>query len=195
MRFFATLMASLLMATAVSAATPEIKDPENTLLMQLKGGTVVIQLRPDLAPVHVARIKELARKGFYDGLKFHRVIEGFMAQTGDPSGVGNGGSGKTLPDEFSAAHFVRGTLGAASAGPNTSDSQFFICFKPAPHLDGQYTIFGQVISGMEYVDAITRGEPPANPDIMISLKVAADASKTMLAPTNTTPAPVSPASH
>ncbi|OYW13165.1 MAG: peptidylprolyl isomerase [Rhodospirillales bacterium 12-54-5] len=181
------------MTTATAAApitTGGARDPENTLYLQLKDGRVVIELRPDLAPEHVKRIKELARKGFYDGQKFHRVIEGFMAQTGDPTGTGTGGSGKTLPDEFSSAHYVRGTVGAASAGPNTSDSQFFICFKPAPFLDGQYTIFGQVVEGMEFVDNIARGEPPANPDKMISLKVAADVAA---APAATTPA--APAAH
>ena len=157
-----------------AAAVSQYKDPENTLLLQLKDGIVVIQLRPDLAPVHVARVKELARKGFYDGLVFHRVIEGFMAQGGDPTGTGTSGSGKSLPDEFSTAHFVRGTIGAASAGPNTSDSQFFICFAPAGFLDGKYTIWGQVVSGMQYVDNIKRGEPPVNPDKIITLRVASD---------------------
>jgi peptidylprolyl isomerase len=171
------LALGLCLLTAGVASAQTYKDPENTLLLQLKDGTVAIELRPDLAPVHVARVKELARKGFYDGQIFHRVIEGFMAQTGDPTGTGRGGSGKTLPDEFSAAHFVRGTVGAASAGPNSSDSQFFICFKPATFLDGQYTIWGQVVSGMEFVDKIARGEPPANPDKIISLKVAADVAR------------------
>ncbi len=160
-------------APAAAAVSP-YKDPENTLLLQLKDGIVVIQLRPDLAPVHVARVKELARKGFYDGLVFHRVIEGFMAQGGDPTGTGTSGSGKSLPDEFSNAHFIRGAIGAASSGPNTSDSQFFICFAPATFLDGKYTIWGQVISGMQFVDNIKRGEPPANPDKIITLRVASD---------------------
>lgn len=176
MRFFTTLLSVLFLATAATAATPEIKDPENTLLLQLKDGTVVIQLRPDLAPNTVAQIKKLTRQGFYDGIVFHRVIEGFMAQTGDPTGTGTGGSKEpNLKAEFSTAKHIRGTVSMARAGdPDSANSQFFICFKPASFLDGQYTIFGQVISGMEYVDAIKRGEPPVNPDKIISLKVAAD---------------------
>src|SRR5579871_1351835 len=124
-----------------AAAAPVIKDPENTLVMQLKTGRVVIALRPDLAPNHVARIKELVRKGFYDGTPFHRVIEGFMAQGGDPTGTGTGGSGQKLKAEFSQEHHVRGTVSMARArDPDSADSQFFICFAPAPFLDGQYTI-------------------------------------------------------
>ncbi len=155
-------------------------DPENTIFMELKGGRVVIAMRPDLAPKHVARIKELTRKGFYDGLVFHRVIEGFMAQTGDPKGDGTGGSGVKLPAEFSAAPFVRGTVGMARAqSPNSGDSQFFICFKPAPFLNGQYTVWGQVVEGMEVVDQIKRGDERNNgavtaPDKIISMRVAAD---------------------
>jgi peptidylprolyl isomerase len=158
-------------------------DPENTLYMDLKDGRVVIAMRPDLAPKTVARIKELVREGFYDGLTFHRVIEGFMAQTGDPKGDGTGGSGKKLPAEFSDAHHVRGTVSMArAADPNSADSQFFICFAPAPHLDGQYTIWGQVVSGMEYVDDIKKGAPWANgrvadPDHIIKMQVMADAEK------------------
>jgi peptidylprolyl isomerase len=182
MRFLIPLIGALFMATAATAATPQIKDPENTLLLQLKDGTVVIELRPDIAPVHVARVKELTRKGFFDGQIFHRVIAGFMAQTGDPTGTGRGGSGKTLPDEFSSAKFIRGTVGAASAGPNTSDSQFFICFASAPHLNGGYTIWGQVTSGMEFVDKIATGEPPRSPDKIISMKVAADVKAEAAAP-------------
>ncbi|MFM9890274.1 MAG: peptidylprolyl isomerase [Rickettsiales bacterium] len=177
MRFFTTLLSVLLIATAATAATPEIKDPENTLLLQLKDGTVVIQLRPDLAPGHVERIKKLTREGFYNGIVFHRVIEGFMAQTGDPTGTGTGGSKEpNLKAEFNSGKFIRGTLGMARSGdPDSANSQFFICFKPSSFLDGQYTVFGQVISGMEFVDSIKRGEPPVNPDKIISLKVAADA--------------------
>lgn len=158
-------------------------DPENTLYMDLKDGRVVIAMRPDLAPKTVARIKELVREGFYDGLTFHRVIEGFMAQTGDPKGDGTGGSGQKLPAEFSDAHHVRGTVSMArAADPNSADSQFFICFAPAPHLDGQYTIWGQVVSGMEYVDDIKKGAPWANgrvadPDHIIKMQVMADAEK------------------
>ncbi|KZY51383.1 peptidylprolyl isomerase [Sulfitobacter sp. KE29] len=166
----------------------EIKDPENTILMELKGGTVAIELMPDLAPKHVERMKELARAGKYDNVAFHRVIEGFMAQTGDVANgnmednfnlraAGTGGSDlPNLPAEFSKVPHARGTIGAArSANPDSANSQFFINFKDNDFLNGQYTVYGQVISGIEHVDAITRGEPPANPDRMISVKVAADA--------------------
>ena len=158
-------------------------DLENTLYLDAPKGRVTIELRPDLAPNHVARIKELIRAGFYDGLKFHRVIEGFMAQTGDPRGDGTGGSGKKLKAEFSDAHFVRGTLGMARAqDPDSADSQFFICFAPAPFLDGKYTVFGQVTSGMQYVDALKKGDPDqngvvTNPDKIVRMQVAADAEK------------------
>jgi peptidylprolyl isomerase len=157
------------------------QDLENTLYLDLKDGRVVIQLRPDLAPNHVARIKELTREGFYDGLKFHRVIEGFMAQTGDPKGNGTGGSGQKLDAEFSNERHVRGTVSMArSANPNSADSQFFIVFADAPHLDGQYTIWGEVTEGMEYVDMIKKGAPWANgsvadPDQIVKMQVAADA--------------------
>lgn len=165
-------------ALALTTRAEAAPDLENTLYMQLKAGRVVIQLRPDLAPKHVARIKELTRQKFYDGLTFHRVIEGFMAQGGDPKGTGTGGSGVNLPAEFSSAPFVRGTLGMArSANPNSADSQFFICFAPAPHLNKQYTVWGQVVEGMEFVDALQRGEPPAQPDRILSMQVAADVAK------------------
>ena len=145
--------------------------------MDLESGRVVIQMRPDLAPEHVARIKELAREGFYDGIVFHRVIEGFMAQTGDPTGTGTGGSGQKLPAEFSPEPYVRGTIGMArTQDPNSGDSQFFICFQDCSFLNGQYTVWGQVTEGMELVDNITRGEPPSNPDAIKRLQVAADAS-------------------
>ncbi|MCV2881551.1 peptidylprolyl isomerase [Actibacterium sp. XHP0104] len=166
----------------------EIKDPENTILMELKDGTVVIELLPDVAPQHCARIKDLARAGAYDNVVFHRVIDGFMAQSGDvengnteknynPSRAGTGGSDlPDLPAEFSKLPHDRGTLGAArSMNPNSANSQFFINFKDNHFLNGQYTVYGRVVSGMEHVDAITRGEPPANPDKMLSVKVAADA--------------------
>ena len=166
----------------------EIKDPENTLLMELKGGTVTLELLPDVAPQHVDRMKTLARAGAYDNVAFHRVIDGFMAQTGDvqhgnmekdynPRGVGTGSSEHPdVPAEFSKIPHARGSLGAArSANPNSANSQFFINFKDNDFLNGQYTVYGQVTSGMEHVDVLTKGEPPANPDRMISVKVAADA--------------------
>jgi peptidylprolyl isomerase len=158
-------------------------DPENTLYLDLKDGRVVIELRPDLAPKHVARIKELVRQGFYNGLTFHRVIDGFMAQTGDPLGNGTGGSGVKLPAEFSREPFDRGTAGMArSSDPNSGDSQFFICLAPAPFLNGKYTVWGKVMSGMEYVDGIKKGDRAANgavvnPDKIVKMQVAADAQK------------------
>ncbi|WP_446696952.1 peptidylprolyl isomerase [Stappia sediminis] len=153
-----------------------MKDPENTLLMETSKGSVVIEMRPDLAPGHVERIKELVRDGFYDGVVFHRVIDGFMAQTGCPHGTGTGGSGKKLKAEFSQEKHKRGTVSMARAmDPNSGDSQFFICFEDAPWLDSQYTVWGQVIEGMENVDQIKRGEPVRDPDTITSLKVAADA--------------------
>lgn len=155
----------------------EYKDPEHTLLMETTQGSVVIEMRPDLAPGHVARIKELVREGFYDGIVFHRVIEGFMAQTGCPSGTGTGGSGKKLKAEFNDESHKRGVCSMArSQDPNSGDSQFFICFGDATFLDGQYTAWGQVVDGMENVDKIKRGEPVQNPDNIVSLKVAADAA-------------------
>ena len=166
----------------------EIKDPENTILMELKNGTVTIELLPDVAPKHAERMKELARSGAYDNVCFHRVIDGFMAQTGDVQHgnmedgfnipmAGTGGSEHPdLPAEFSKLPHDRGTLGAArSQNPNSANSQFFINFKDNHFLNGQYTVYGRVIDGMEHVDAIVRGEPPADPDRMISVKVAADA--------------------
>src|SRR5262245_50796191 len=170
------LLGSLVLAMTLTGAASG-QDLENTLYLDLAAGRVVIQLRPDLAPKHVARIKELAREGFYDGIIFHRVIPGFMAQTGDPTGTGRGGSDKPdLPAEFSQEPFVRGTLGMArTSDPNSANSQFFIMFAPAPHLNGQYTVWGQVVDGMQYVDQIAKGEPPANPDKIIKMQVAADA--------------------
>ena len=142
------------------------------LVMETSKGTVVIELRPDLAPGHVARIKELAKQGFYDGTVFHRVIDGFMAQGGDPTGTGTGGSGRNLPAEFTTEPHVRGVCSMArSSSPNSADSQFFICFDEAPWLNGQYTVWGKVIEGMENVDQFTRGEPVANPDHIVSMKV------------------------
>jgi peptidylprolyl isomerase len=153
-----------------------IKDPENTLIMETTKGKVVIALRPDLAPKHVERIKTLAREGFYDGIVFHRVIEGFMAQTGCPQGTGTGGSKLgNLPAEFNAEKHVRGVCSMArSQNPNSANSQFFICFDDAGFLDKQYTVWGKVIEGMDNVDKIKRGEPVQNPDKITSLKVAAD---------------------
>jgi peptidylprolyl isomerase len=154
-----------------------ITNPENTLVLDTTKGEVVIEMRPDLAPAHVNRIKELARDGFYDGLKFHRVIDGFMAQTGCPRGTGTGGSGKKLAAEFSAEKHQRGTVSMArSQDPNSGDSQFFICFAEAPWLNKQYTVWGRVIDGMENVDAINRGEPPRDPDRIVSMRVAAEAA-------------------
>ena len=156
-------------------------DPENTLYLDLKDGRVVIEMRPDLAPGHVARIKELARQGFYDGVVFHRVIDGFMAQTGDPTGTGSGGSGKKLKAEFNNEPHVRGTLSMARAqDPNSADSQFFICFAPAPFLDKQYTVWGKVVEGMDFVDMIKKGDQSRNgsvkdPDKIVKVQVAADA--------------------
>ena len=166
----------------------DIKDPENTILMELKDGTVVIELLPDIAPMHCDRIKELTREGAYDNVAFHRVIDGFMAQTGDVANgnmekdfnirmAGTGGSEKKdLPAEFSGIPHDRGTIGAArSQNPNSANSQFFINFSDNHFLNRQYTVYGRVVSGMEFVDKITRGEPPMNPDRMVSMKVAADA--------------------
>ena len=155
----------------------DIKDPENTLVVETSKGRVVIAMRPDLAPKHVARIKELAREGFYDGLKFHRVIDGFMAQTGCPKGTGTGGSGQKLKAEFSDAKHRKGTVSMARAqDPNSGDSQFFICLDEAPWLNKQYPVWGNVIEGMENVDKIHKGEPPRDPDKILSIRVAADAA-------------------
>ena len=151
-------------------------DLENTLILTLDAGPVTIRLRPDLAPGHVARIKELAREGFYDDVVFHRVIPGFMAQGGDPTGTGYSGSGKKLKAEFSSAPHVRGVCSMArSQDPDSGDSQFFIVFDDASFLDNQYTVWGEVTDGMEHVDALPKGEPPANPGKIVSAKVAADA--------------------
>lgn len=174
-RFFLTLIALFMTSAAADA-----RDLENTLYLQLKDGRVVIEMRPDLAPKHVARIKELVRQKFYDGIVFHRVIDGFMAQTGDPTGTGTGGSGQKLQAEFSNAPHVRGTVSMARAGhPDSADSQWFICFKPSSFLDGQYTVWGQVVEGMQFVDRIKKGNPDdngsvTNPDKIITLRVAAD---------------------
>ena len=180
---FASAVTTLMMGTLMSdeaAAQPKL-DLENTLYMELKNGRVVIQLFPDLAPKHVERVKKLAREHFYDGTPFHRVIEGFMAQGGDPTGTGTSGSKyPDLPAEFTTKkHFLRGTVGAArTASPNSANSQFYIMFAPASHLDGQYTIWGQVVSGMEAIDQIKRGSggggTVSNPDKIVTVRVAAD---------------------
>ena len=154
-----------------------MSDLDNTLILDTTKGKVAILMRPDLAPCHVARIKELVRSGFYNGVAFHRVIDGFMAQTGCPQGTGTGGSGKKLKAEFNREPHVRGTVSMARANdPDTGDSQFFICFDDATFLDGKYTVWGQVTEGMENVDAINKGEPPRQPDTIASMKVAADAA-------------------
>ena len=155
----------------------DIKDPENTLIVETTQGVVIIEMRPDLAPQHVERIKKLAREGFYDGIVFHRVIDGFMAQTGCPMGTGTGGSDyPNLPAEFNSEPHVRGVCSMARATPpNSANSQFFICFGDAAFLDRQYTAWGKVIEGMENVDKIKRGEPVQGPDRMVSMKVAVDA--------------------
>lgn len=152
-------------------------DSENTLLLETETGQVTIRLRPDLAPQHVDRIKELAREGFYDGVLFHRVIPGFMAQGGCPNGTGTGGSSKpNLPAEFSREPHVRGVCSMARTNnPNSANSQFFICFDDATFLDGQYTVWGEVTEGMEHIDALPKGEPPRAPGKIVSMKVAADA--------------------
>lgn len=160
-----------------AATSAKAADPDNTLVIELSsGGRVLIELYPDVAPKHVARVKQLAHDGFYDGIIFHRVIPGFMAQTGDPTGTGTGGSGKgNIMAEFNKKPFERGTVGAArSQNPNSADSQFFICFASAPHLNGQYTVWGKVIEGMENVDKIAVGEPPANPTKMTKVRLLSE---------------------
>jgi peptidylprolyl isomerase len=151
----------------------QIRDPDNTLILETTRGPVLIEMRPDLAPGHVARIKELVGEGFYDGIVFHRVIDGFMAQTGCPEGTGTGGSGQKLKAEFNSGKHVRGTVSMARArSPDSGDSQFFICFDDASFLDGSYTVWGKVIEGMENVDKIKRGEPVVDPDRIISARMA-----------------------
>ncbi|PZQ47885.1 MAG: peptidylprolyl isomerase [Micavibrio aeruginosavorus] len=173
-RILALILGSMFFMSTANAAD---LDPNNTLYMDLKDGRVVIKLMPDIAPQHVARIKELTKEGFYNGLVFHRVIDGFMAQTGDPTGTGTGGSDKPdLKAEFNDYNFGRGTIGAARTNdPNSANSQWFICFDDCSFLNRQYTVWGQVVSGMEFVDKIKRGEPPSDPDKIIKLQLAADA--------------------
>lgn len=184
---------------AVAKKERPVSENENTLVMNLEYGQVIINLRPDLAPKHVARIRKLASSGFYDGVIFHRVIDGFMAQTGDPTGTGRGGSGQNIPAEFSKEPFVRGTVGMARAQhPDSADSQFFIVFDDSRFLDGQYTVIGNVVSGMEYVDKIKRGEPPLHPDKILWLQVmsseAAEA-ETDIAPPDFIEGQMNPSNH
>ncbi len=174
------LLITTALGAALSLGSADAADPENTLYLELADGRVTIEMLPNLAPNHVARIKELVRDGFYDGIVFHRVIDGFMAQTGDPTGTGRGGSGQKLKAEFSETPFLRGTVGMARAqDPDSADSQFFIMFAPTPSLNGKYTVWGQVIDGMEHVDAIKKGERARNgevsdPDRIIRMQVASD---------------------
>lgn len=172
MKFLALM--TLLIGSFLMSDTSAAQNTSDTLIMELEDGTVTIELLPELAPNHVDRIKTLTQQGFYDGVVFHRVIDGFMAQTGDPTGTGRGGS--DLPDinaEFTNTPFERGTLGMArSSSPNSANSQFFIMFEDGPWLNGQYTVFGRVTDGMEHIDALNRGEPPADPDKIISMKLA-----------------------
>ena len=164
--------------TQAPGSACQVRDPENTLYLDLQYGRVVIALRPDLAPKHVDRIKQLVRQRFYDGLVFHRVIEGFMAQTGCPKGTGTGGTGQKIGAEFSREPYVRGTVGMARAqSPDSGDSQFFIMFDEGSFLNGQYTVWGEVVSGMEFVDKIKRGEPPSKPDKIKKIQVASDGAR------------------
>ena len=197
-KFFASHILSVLLISLFSislfsfvsmkspATNANIQDYENVVYMKLQYGTVVVELFPEKAPKHVAQIKHLIRKGFYDGLTFHRVIDGFMAQGGDPKGDGTGGSGTTIPAEFSNIPHKRGILSMARAqNPNSADSQFFIVLKDSPFLDGQYTVFGRVISGMEFVDNLKKGSPSqngmvVNPDKIISMAIASDVESVKL---------------
>ncbi len=173
----------VLIAALVLGGKAMAADLENTIYLDVPAGRVVIAMRPDLAPATCAQIKALVRRGFYNGLVFHRVIAGFMAQTGDPNGDGTGGSGHPLKAEFSGEKFARGTVAMARASdPDSADSQFFIMFAPEPSLDGKYTIWGNVVAGMEFIDQIKKGDPAnngtvANPDKIIKMQVAADAEK------------------
>jgi peptidylprolyl isomerase len=170
-------LALVAFATVAHAQAP---DPQDSLVIELKTGRVLVKLRPDLAPKHVERVKALAREGFYDGIKFHRVIDGFMAQTGDPTGTGMGGSKQpNLPAEFTREVYKRGSIGAArTPDPNSANSQFFICFGDGCRgLTGQYTLWGEVVEGMEHVDQVAKGEPPPQPDVMQKVYVLADEKK------------------
>ena len=179
-KLFINLVKPILILILTIGVCMQIEANDNLLLKELKSGNVTIEMKPEIAPNHVKRIKKLVREKFYDGLKFHRVIDGFMAQTGDPKGNGTGGSGKNLKSEFSSAKHIKGTVSMARArDPNSADSQFFICLADVPHLDEQYTIWGQVIEGMENVDKIKKGEGNngavvGEPDIIISLKLKSE---------------------
>ena len=181
MRSLYLLIGSLLIMTAATPSkADDLKlDPENTITLETTYGPVVIKLMPEVAPKHVEQIKTLTRKGFYDGIVFHRVIDGFMAQTGDPTGTGTGGS--DLPNisaEFNSTNFGRGAVGMArSASPGSANSQFFICFDDCSFLNKQYTVWGQVVEGMQFIDQIKRGEPPADPDKIVKMTVLADIEK------------------
>jgi len=178
MRLVTSVALALLAFAPLAHAQPP--DPQNTLVIELKTGRVLVRLRPDLAPKHVERVKELARDSFYDGHKFHRVIDGFMAQTGDPTGTGTGGSRRpNLPAEFTREVYKRGSVGAArTPDPNSANSQFFICFGDGCRgLTGQYTLWGEVVEGMEHVDQIAKGEPPPQPDVMQKVYLLADEKK------------------
>ncbi len=183
MKSFARIMLVVGAAAGFSSGAARAGHLEDTIYMDIKFGRVVIAMRPDLAPKHVAQIKRLARKGFYDGTVFHRVIDGFMVQGGDPGGDGTGGSGTNLPAEFSSEKHVRGTTSMARAqDPNSADSQFFLMLGTSTHLDGKYTIWGKIVSGMEHVDRIKKGDPRrngtvVNPDRIIKMSVAADVEK------------------
>jgi len=174
----------------LTLTTVKAQNMNDILYIDLEHGQIAIEMKPDLAPKHVERIKTLANEGFYDGIVFHRVIDGFMAQTGDPTGTGSGGSTMDdLPAEFSNANFDRGTVGMArTSNPNSANSQFFICLDDCSFLNGQYTIWGQVIEGMDFVDKIKRGEPPRNPDAMLKVTVgsAPEAAKESTAPVEDT---------
>lgn len=179
-QFLVALVVGLVAMLAPASAQQQTTAADETLVLELKTGKVVIRLRPDLAPKHVERVKLLVREGFYDNVKFHRVIDGFMAQTGDKmKGDGTGGSRHPdLPAEFTNTPFERGTIGAArTQNPNSANSQWFICFARAPFLNGQYTVWGQVIEGMEHVDRLARGEPPASPDVIIRATIGAAPGK------------------
>jgi cyclophilin family peptidyl-prolyl cis-trans isomerase len=171
-----SLLAGAVLLSLGMPAAHAADDPENTLVMTLKCGEVVIRLRPDLAPKHVAQVKQLAREKFYDGVVFHRVIDGFMAQTGDPTGTGMGGSKlPDIPAEFSAEPFRRGTVGMARAqSPDSANSQFFIMFADGAFLNGKYTVFGEVVKGMDCIDQVNKGEPPPFPDKITTLRVQKD---------------------